>query len=109
MTFVKSRTVLIAFAFAFAAVALAACSDACKNLASQICYCLPDDGTRATCNREASSNEDIFSVSGTDAAYCQHLLDTNACDCNRLTTPEGKAGCGLTYSTDAGVADGGRQ
>ena len=94
----------------FAALALPACTDACEHLASQICYCLPDDGTRATCNTQASQNEDVFSVSGDDNAYCQHLLDTNACDCNVLTTPQGKANCGLSYNPypDGGTLDAGQ-
>jgi len=95
-----ARRALSALLVGFAALALQACSDPCLNLAQQICYCLPDDGTRAACNEEASNNEDVFAVSGDDAAYCQHLIDTNACDCNQLTTPAGKAGCGLTYPTE---------
>jgi len=93
------RRFAAALLLALAAPLLHGCSDACSQLASQICYCLPDDGTRAACNTEASNNEGVFAVSSSDAAYCQHLLDTNACDCNKLTTPEGKAGCGLTYPT----------
>jgi len=95
------RRLVGAALLAASALALHGCSNACDHLASQICYCLPDDGTRAACNQEASSNEDTFPVSASDAAYCQHLLDTNACDCNKLTTAQGKADCGLSYPTQA--------
>ena len=100
-----NRTRLLSFAaLAAAALSLQGCKNACENLASQICYCLPDDGTRAACNQEASDNEDVYPVSSSDNAYCQHLLDTNACDCNQLTTEQGKINCGLVYPTEA---DGG--
>ncbi len=93
------RRVLFAAAVAFCALTLHACSNACESLAAQICFCLPDDGTRAACNTEATTNESTFPVSASDAAYCQKLLDTNACDCNQLKTAAGKASCGLSYPT----------
>ncbi len=77
------------------------CGDACLNLAKQICVCLPDDGTRAACNQRASDGETVFTVRPNDQAYCQHLLDTNSCDCTKLNTPAGKAACGLSYPTQA--------
>ena len=67
------------------------CGDACLDLAGRICNCLPDDGTRAECNRRAKDSESTFPVTAQDRAYCQHQLDTNACDCTQLATPEGKA------------------
>lgn len=80
-------------------VSLAAgCGDACRNLASQVCVCLPDDGTRAACNQRAKDSEAVFPLRSQDQAFCQHQLDTHACDCNVLNTPEGKAGCGLTFA-----------
>ena len=93
------RRALIASALAASALTLQACSNACESLAAQICYCLPDDGTRAACNTEASDNESTFPVTPSDNAYCQKLLDSNACDCNQLKTAEGKASCGLSYPT----------
>jgi len=74
------------------------CGDACLDLAGRICNCLPDDGTRAACNRRAKDSEQVFPVTAQDRAYCQHQLDTNACDCTRLATPEGKAACGIAFS-----------
>jgi hypothetical protein len=86
----------------------AGCGDPCRDLANQICVCYPDDGTRATCNQRASDLESTFPVSQQDKAFCQRLLDSNACNCKNLATPEGRAGCGLTYPTpDAGTPDAG--
>lgn len=75
----------------------AGCGDACLSLASQICQCLPDDGTRGACNRRASDAEAFFPVRANDQAYCQKQLDAHACDCNNLSTPQGKQNCGLAY------------
>ena len=76
----------------------AGCGDACLSLASQICSCLPDDGTRAACNRRAQDTEASYPIRPEDKAYCQQRLDSNACDCNHLNTPAGKQACGLSYS-----------
>ncbi len=76
----------------------AACGDACRTLAAQICVCLPDDGSRAACNERAKEAEATFKVRPEDQAFCQKQLDTHACDCNQLNTPEGKVGCGLAYA-----------
>lgn len=75
------------------------CGDACLSLAKQVCVCLPDDGTRAACNQRASDAETFFAVRPNDQAYCQRLLDANACDCNKLNTAAGKQSCGLSYPT----------
>ena len=79
----------------------AGCGDACLSLAGQICGCLPDDGTRAACNARAKSQEANFSVRSQDQAFCQKQIDSKACDCSKLGTPEGKLGCGLSYSPAA--------
>jgi hypothetical protein len=79
----------------------AGCGDACLNLASQICLCYPDDGTRAACNKRAADSEAFFPVGPNNQAYCQHQIDTHACDCTKLATPEGKQGCGMSYATQA--------
>jgi hypothetical protein len=76
----------------------AGCGDSCLDLASKVCNCLPDDGTRAECNRRAKDSESVFPVSSQDQAYCQHQIDTNACDCRQLATAEGKAGCGVAFT-----------
>jgi len=76
----------------------AGCGDSCLDLASKVCNCLPDDGTRAECNRRASDSESVFPVSSQDEAFCQHQIDTNACDCKQLATAEGKAGCGIAFT-----------
>src|SRR5581483_10119394 len=75
----------------------AGCGDACLDLASRICGCLPDDGTRAACNARARDSEANFPVTSQDQAYCQRQIDTGACDCRQLTTPQGKVGCGVAY------------
>ena len=92
-------------ALALAALLLCAalaqgCGNACLTLASQICQCLPDDGTRAYCNQRAKTDQDNFPVRAVDETFCQQKLDSNACDCTKLSTPEGKLGCGLAYPTN---------
>jgi len=77
--------------------AAAGCGDPCRDLASQICVCFPDDGTRAVCNQRAKDAASIFSVSPQDKEYCQQKLDSHACDCRNLATQEGRTGCGLTF------------
>ena len=82
------------------------CGDACLNLAQQICNCLPNDATGAqqACNSRASDAEVVFTVRPNDQAYCQHQLDTNACDCTQLQTAAGKAGCGISYPVQSTAA-----
>lgn len=76
----------------------AGCGNPCLDLASQVCSCLPDDGTRAACNQRANQAQGTFAVRAEDQQYCQQQLDSKACDCKQLTTPEGKVGCGLSYT-----------
>ena len=76
-----------------------ACGNACLSLASQICQCVPDDGTRAACNTRAKEGGNKFPVRPEDETYCQQQLDQGACDCNKLTTPEVKLACGFAYPT----------
>ena len=76
----------------------AGCGDSCLDLASKVCDCLPDDGTRANCNQRAHDSEGVFPVTSQDQAYCQRQIDTKACDCTKLATPEGKAGCGIAFT-----------
>ena len=75
----------------------AGCGDACRSLAAQICVCLPDDGSRAGCNQRAKEAEATFKLRPEDEKFCQQQIDSHACDCNKLNTPEGKVGCGLAY------------
>lgn len=77
--------------------AAAGCGNACLTLASQICSCQPDDGTRAACNQRANDAQASFPIRPEDETYCQGLLNSNACDCNKLTTPQGRANCGIAY------------
>jgi hypothetical protein len=76
---------------------VAGCGDPCRDLASQVCNCFPDDGTRAVCNQRAKDAESVFPLSQADAQYCQQKLDSHACDCTKIATPEGRTACGLTY------------
>jgi hypothetical protein len=73
------------------------CGNACLDLASQICACLPDDGTRAACNQRAKDSQDSFPISSQDAAFCQQKLDSQACDCHQLQTVQGKLSCGVAF------------
>ena len=84
---------------------VAGCGDACLTLASQICGCLPDDGSRASCNARAKAQEANFPVRSQDQAFCQKQIDSKACDCTKLGTPEGKLGCGLSYSPATAAPD----
>jgi hypothetical protein len=90
--------VLPLLACMFTVIFAAGCGDACLDLAGRICNCLPDDGTRSECNRRASDSETNFPVTAQDRTYCQHQLDTKACDCTKLATPEGRAGCGIAFA-----------
>ena len=73
------------------------CGNACLQLADKICSCQPDDSTKATCQARAREQEGIFPVNKQQEQHCQQLIDSNACDCQRLTTPEGRVACGLSY------------
>lgn len=95
----RHRLTLRLFACVLTLTAVAGCGDACLSLASQICLCLPDDGTRGACNKRASDSEAFFPVRANDQAYCQKQLDAHACDCNNLSTAAGKQACGLSYQT----------
>jgi hypothetical protein len=75
----------------------AGCGNPCLDLAAQVCACLPDDGTRAACNQRAKEAQTTFSVRDADQQFCQKQLDSHACDCKQLATPEGKVGCGISY------------
>ena len=88
---------------------VAGCGDACLNLAQQICNCLPNDqtGAQQACIQRASDAETVFSVRSNDQAYCQHQLDTNACDCTQLQTAAGKLGCGIAYPSSTSAAGSG--
>jgi hypothetical protein len=81
----------------------AGCGNACLRLADQICSCQPDDTSRANCQQRARQQEGIFSVGKNDENFCQSALDSNACDCQGLITPEGRAACGLAFP----LSDGG--
>jgi hypothetical protein len=96
--FRRPGNVLRALACVVSLLSAAGCGDACRSLVEQICVCQPDDGTRAACNQRAHDAESSFPLRPEDVAYCQHQLDTHACDCNRLTTVEGRQGCGVAYT-----------
>jgi hypothetical protein len=88
---------LLKLAFVLSLVLAAGCGNACEALASQICRCLPDDGSRAACNGRAKDQEATYPLRAEDLQYCQGLLDRGTCDCKVITTPEGKAACGIAY------------
>ena len=94
----KFVKVLPLFASMLTVILATGCGDACLDLANRICNCLPDDGTRAECNRRAKDSEATFPVTQQDRNFCQHQLDTKACDCTQLATPEGKAACGIAFT-----------
>ena len=96
----RSHRLLALSALSLAALLAEGCGNACLNLASQICVCLPDDGSRAACNLRAKNDQSTFPVRGADEQVCQQLLDSKQCDCTQLSTPEGKLHCGLAYPTN---------
>jgi hypothetical protein len=81
----------------------AGCGNACLQLADKICSCQPDDTSRANCQQRARDQGGIFSVEPQNEAFCQGKLDSAACDCQSLITPEGRMACGLSFP----VPDGG--
>src|SRR5471030_746496 len=88
----------------------AGCSDACISLANQICNCQPDTGSEQNCQQLAQAAEATFPVRGQDEKFCQDKLDKGLCDCNLLTTVEGRQNCGLSFTpvpADGGSPDGG--
>ena len=76
---------------------VAGCSNSCIQLADQICSCQQDPITQSACQQLARQQEGIFSVTSQNEQQCQRALDTHACDCTVITTPEGRANCGLAY------------
>jgi hypothetical protein len=74
------------------------CGDACLKLADQICNCQPDDASRSACQAQVRQQENVFPIRSEDQQRCQQALDSNACDCQKLTTPEGRQACGLAYT-----------
>ena len=81
----------------------AGCGDACLSLAQQICRCQLDQASVDGCNQRAQQAKAIFPERKADQTFCQHQLDTNACDCTKLDTPEGRVGCGLAYTWAPGT------
>ena len=76
----------------------AGCGDACLSLAQQICSCQLDQASVDGCNQRAQQATAIFPVRSADQKYCQGQLDSHACDCTKLNTPEGRVGCGIAYT-----------
>ena len=85
-------------AFMLTVPLVAGCGNACLKLADQICGCQPDDTSRANCSQRAREQEAIFPVRSEDERRCQDALDANACDCQKLITPEGRTACGIAYT-----------
>lgn len=76
----------------------AGCGNPCLQLADQICVCQPDDTSRVNCQQRAREQEAIFSVGNDQQRLCQQALDTKACDCQKLITPEGRKACGIAFT-----------
>ena len=57
------------------------------------CECERTTTARDNCNRIASDEANRISVTPEEEAACEQLVDQ--CDCNALSTPEGKRACGL--------------
>jgi hypothetical protein len=89
---------LLLLPFVLTVPLVAGCGNACLKLADQICSCQPDNTSRANCSQRAREQEAIFSVRSEDEQRCQKALDTSACDCQKLITPEGREACGIAYT-----------
>jgi hypothetical protein len=76
----------------------AGCTNACIQLANRICSCQPDVVSQSNCQQLAQNAEAQYSVRDQDEKFCQAQLDSNACDCNKLDTPEGRQNCGLSFT-----------
>jgi len=74
------------------------CGNACLKLADQICNCQPDDTLRSGCQAQVRQQQNVYSIRNEDEQRCQAALDSNACSCDNLTTPEGRKACGLAYT-----------
>jgi hypothetical protein len=89
---------LLLLACALAIPLLTGCGNSCFKLADQICACQPDDTTRANCQARARDQAQIFPISAEDQQRCQEKIDSKACECQKLTTPEGRVACGTGYA-----------
>lgn len=85
-----------------AVTALAACTPPCEELGNRICKCAPTGTTTDTCERQVSNIHDSADPSSSEDARCSDYLDS--CDapsgvdfCEWLSSPTGKAACGLAY------------
>ena len=89
---------LLLLAFMLTVTQAGGCGNACLKLADQICNCQPDDTLRSGCQAQVREQEKVFSIRSADEQLCQAKLDSNACTCDKLTTPEGREACGLAYT-----------
>jgi hypothetical protein len=76
----------------------AGCTDACIQLANQICSCQLDVASVNNCEQLAQQQESLSPVRDQDEKFCQQKLDQNACDCHQLDTPEGRVNCGISFA-----------
>lgn len=82
----------------------AGCGNACLSLAEQVCSCQPDTISQDNCNQRAKEAKGIFPVGASDEKFCQAKLDSHACDCSKLNTPEGRTGCGIAFPTPSSLS-----
>jgi len=92
-------------AIAVAALALAqGCTTQCQELANRICGCLLQGPTRDSCEKQVQAQlERQPKPDSSTEAYCDSkLASCGGPDlCDRLSTCQGKVGCGLAYADPA--------
>lgn len=89
-----TRSILAAVLLTAPFVMGGSCLDPCSQLAQKICSCLPTAAEQASCNQEATIQQNARSntLQATDRTYCTQKL--SECECRALK--EGNlAACGL--------------
>ncbi len=94
---------------ALLALGLAGCGSPCQDLGDRICNCQSAGALRDNCKASVKNELGATKPSSADETRCQDLLatcpdpETDSKQCDRLQTAQGKIGCGLAFSPDAGT------
>ncbi|MFN0063049.1 MAG: hypothetical protein ACKVPX_11110 [Myxococcaceae bacterium] len=83
---------LLSLALALPALTLG-CKGPCRQLADKLCECRTNTIDRQQCQQEVALEADRAVITSEDDEVCAALLE--GCDCNNVSTAEGKAACGL--------------
>lgn len=69
------------------------CKGPCLELSERLCECEPTRSQRDTCRSVAAGENSRVDPTVEEADRCEQLLDV--CDCQLLSTRDGKEQCGL--------------